>query len=753
MEFASDLRLPESSSAAVLDEGLSGAQQNFRSIVEALVDGGLLECFAHVEQTTGYQFADVPHRASNAKTKPKPVPAPASPPRARPPPARTTAPVPAARRVSSDAAALAAGRAKKAKLGGVRKPRASKDVKTLLSPESPLINADLAKIFSFQAWNMLSPETKDELLELLPKCDKRSAKSVEDMFFSSCFKSCFRNFQSKLACGDLDSDTNDYKKFLEGQRRRKAMDPWKEKNYEEWYGQKYVPKPIEPDEPDFKPFSFVEWHKTHPPTEAASSLVVVLEPEKTPKKKKSEPSPATVAAKSKRAAEEQAAAERLAEKKEAERAKLQQKKEQAAIQKLMQERRKAEEAERRKEAQERRKAEEAERLERRKEEARLRDEQLRIENERRAEKQRLDAEKRALEREKRREEQRAQQLLQQQRAEKLIRLRALMAERRQRQDARRIREAERARLAREEAERKRALWADRKAMKLPLAYRRPNNRRLKDFFCQLRQQDSLEAYVEASSQPLSMVKFELDIGPRVPLLDNLDELHVHDDEDDVPDCLQLRSTTSFIEEGSVINGFEVEFGSDSDSPPTPPPPSAPEPEEDAEPDVAIALDEFEDVLHELTPEERQELSVPSATPPARRVYEERVRKPSLKRQSAETPDDTPDARADSKRKRRSVGFRAAALRVLTKVGTPMNGLDIVKMALDEGLISSEGKTPQNTMIAQLNNDIHMNGDASSFTKPAPNTYGLRVWAANKPSPYRLTPGLFVKRKKSRLLPC
>ncbi len=71
--------------------------------------------------------------------------------------------------------------------------------------------------------------------------------------------------------------------------------------------------------------------------------------------------------------------------------------------------------------------------------------------------------------------------------------------------------------------------------------------------------------------------------------------------------------------------------------------------------------------------------------------------------------------------------RDAAEQVLRKAGAPVHYKDITQRALDAGLLSTTGKTPWETLNAQVSVDIKKHGEQSRFYRHAPGTFGLREW--------------------------
>lgn len=79
-----------------------------------------------------------------------------------------------------------------------------------------------------------------------------------------------------------------------------------------------------------------------------------------------------------------------------------------------------------------------------------------------------------------------------------------------------------------------------------------------------------------------------------------------------------------------------------------------------------------------------------------------------------------------------LSFGDAAEKVLDQFGNekPMHYRDITKKALELGLISTEGKTPEATMCSQLNTEIKrktQRGETPRFEKVGRATFGLTKW--------------------------
>jgi HB1, ASXL, restriction endonuclease HTH domain len=69
-------------------------------------------------------------------------------------------------------------------------------------------------------------------------------------------------------------------------------------------------------------------------------------------------------------------------------------------------------------------------------------------------------------------------------------------------------------------------------------------------------------------------------------------------------------------------------------------------------------------------------------------------------------------------------FKSSAIQVLKKAGKPLHYSEITKMALETGLLVTEGATPDATMCAQLVMDVKNKGKASDFIKTGPSTFYL-----------------------------
>jgi hypothetical protein len=69
-------------------------------------------------------------------------------------------------------------------------------------------------------------------------------------------------------------------------------------------------------------------------------------------------------------------------------------------------------------------------------------------------------------------------------------------------------------------------------------------------------------------------------------------------------------------------------------------------------------------------------------------------------------------------------FKTAALQILTEVNRPLHYKEITRLALEKGILETEGATPDASMNSQLVTDINKKGKGSDFRRTAPATYEL-----------------------------
>jgi restriction system protein len=75
----------------------------------------------------------------------------------------------------------------------------------------------------------------------------------------------------------------------------------------------------------------------------------------------------------------------------------------------------------------------------------------------------------------------------------------------------------------------------------------------------------------------------------------------------------------------------------------------------------------------------------------------------------------------------SFSFIDASAKILDLNGSPLHYRDITQQALSQGLIQSEGKTPEATLNAVICVDIKQKGIHSRFVRVRPGIFGLRSW--------------------------
>lgn len=87
------------------------------------------------------------------------------------------------------------------------------------------------------------------------------------------------------------------------------------------------------------------------------------------------------------------------------------------------------------------------------------------------------------------------------------------------------------------------------------------------------------------------------------------------------------------------------------------------------------------------------------------------------------------------------------MRVLDEEGRPLRPEEIVRLARQAGVLSTAGKTPEQTMKSKLSVDIRRHGDASRFKRTEPGRFGLSKWHQ-----YQTYKGLpYVRQHKETVL--
>lgn len=69
-------------------------------------------------------------------------------------------------------------------------------------------------------------------------------------------------------------------------------------------------------------------------------------------------------------------------------------------------------------------------------------------------------------------------------------------------------------------------------------------------------------------------------------------------------------------------------------------------------------------------------------------------------------------------------FKQSAIEVLKKAGKPLHYTEITRLALESGILETEGATPESSMSSQLIIDIRNKGEGSDFIKTAPGTFAI-----------------------------
>jgi hypothetical protein len=69
-------------------------------------------------------------------------------------------------------------------------------------------------------------------------------------------------------------------------------------------------------------------------------------------------------------------------------------------------------------------------------------------------------------------------------------------------------------------------------------------------------------------------------------------------------------------------------------------------------------------------------------------------------------------------------FKSSAIQILKKIGKPLHVSEITKLALEQGILVTEGATPEASMGAQLIMDVKNKGRGSDFIKTGPSIFAL-----------------------------
>jgi len=69
-------------------------------------------------------------------------------------------------------------------------------------------------------------------------------------------------------------------------------------------------------------------------------------------------------------------------------------------------------------------------------------------------------------------------------------------------------------------------------------------------------------------------------------------------------------------------------------------------------------------------------------------------------------------------------FKAAALEILSRHKERLHAKEITRLAIEAGILETDGATPEQSMNAQLITDVNAKGKASDFIKVGPSTFAL-----------------------------
>lgn len=69
-------------------------------------------------------------------------------------------------------------------------------------------------------------------------------------------------------------------------------------------------------------------------------------------------------------------------------------------------------------------------------------------------------------------------------------------------------------------------------------------------------------------------------------------------------------------------------------------------------------------------------------------------------------------------------FKGAAEKILTDAGKPLHIKEITRLAVEQNMIATIGKTPEASMAAQLITDVNKHGSKSRFIKTGPSTFAI-----------------------------
>jgi hypothetical protein len=82
-------------------------------------------------------------------------------------------------------------------------------------------------------------------------------------------------------------------------------------------------------------------------------------------------------------------------------------------------------------------------------------------------------------------------------------------------------------------------------------------------------------------------------------------------------------------------------------------------------------------------------------------------------------------------------FRNAAIEILKGAKQPLHSKEITRLALEKGILETDGATPENSMNTQIILDMRKKGKASDFIKTGPSTYAINQKKEALPEKKRL----------------
>ena len=95
-----------------------------------------------------------------------------------------------------------------------------------------------------------------------------------------------------------------------------------------------------------------------------------------------------------------------------------------------------------------------------------------------------------------------------------------------------------------------------------------------------------------------------------------------------------------------------------------------------------------------------------------------------------------------------MNVQEAVIQVLKAAGKPLHTREIAKRIIESGHWQTAGKTPDNTVSAQLYSNIKKNGEKSPFVKIGPLTFSLRDFTEASQDHKRITPGSIEENQTS-----